>query len=399
MLRRAPELRIALDSTGAVTIHAGARRVARCGPHGLAVLDAFGEPAAFGEALAGLTARARGRHDWMDLARTVEYLVAAGVLEEAGAARPSLAPRSRGFDAARIHVAMLDDETRTAAYLTAIREVVRPGDVVVDLGTGTGVLAVAAAQAGARHVYAIEAGGIADYAQAVFDANGLGDRITLVRGWSTRVTLPERADVLVSETIGSEPLEEGVERAIADARERLLVAEPRFVPRAVRTLALPVTIPPAALSRWTFTAENTQAWSGRYGMDLRPLSATPRVAAVQYRARHAVTRRWTALAEPVRLAELDLTTGGAAALPDARTTASRAGVLNGILLYFELEVGPGSRITTHPATAPEHCHWRNPVWLLPAETRVRPGDVIAMRYASPLTGPEVTVESGGAISR
>ena len=105
-----------------------------------------------------------------------------------------------------MHIAMLNDRRRTASFLAAIRRVVRPGDVVVDVGTGTGVLAIAAAQAGAARVYAVEATGIGKLAEANFRANGLQDRITLVPGWSMQVTLPERADVLVSEVIGKTPL-------------------------------------------------------------------------------------------------------------------------------------------------------------------------------------------------
>ena len=72
------------------------------------------------------------------------------------------------------------------------------------------MLAVAAARAGARHVYAIEATPLAHEAREVVRANGLEDRVTVVEGWSTRISLPERASVAVSEILGSDALEERV---------------------------------------------------------------------------------------------------------------------------------------------------------------------------------------------
>jgi predicted RNA methylase len=63
-------------------------------------------------------------------------------------------PRLLDVEAVHLHGVMLDDRGRTASFIEALRATIRPGDVVVDVGTGIGVVAVAAAQAGARHVYA-----------------------------------------------------------------------------------------------------------------------------------------------------------------------------------------------------------------------------------------------------
>jgi 16S rRNA G966 N2-methylase RsmD len=59
---------------------------------------------------------------------------------------------------------MVADRPRTDAFAAAIREVVRPTDVVLDVGTGTGILAMLAARAGARKVYAVDQSDIADAA-------------------------------------------------------------------------------------------------------------------------------------------------------------------------------------------------------------------------------------------
>lgn len=137
-------------------------------------------------------------------------------------------------DVMQLHLDMLNDRTRTLSFIEAIRETVRPGDVVLDVGTGTGILAAAAARAGARHVYAIEAGQIHRVARELFASNNLSDRITLVKGWSTQVELPERADVLISEVIGHEPLAEDVLETTWDAVARLVKPDARLVPRRLR---------------------------------------------------------------------------------------------------------------------------------------------------------------------
>src|SRR5579862_3768931 len=94
------------------------------------------------------------------------------------------------------HEKMLMDKTRCDAYQDAIQRTVKPGDVVVDLGAGTGLLSFFAVQAGARHVYAIEASAIADIAAELIEANGFRDRITLIRENSKNVRLPQRCDAL-----------------------------------------------------------------------------------------------------------------------------------------------------------------------------------------------------------
>ncbi len=95
----------------------------------------------------------------------------------------------------------LQDNVRTSAYHQAITANAADfaGKVVVDVGTGSGILALFAAAAGARKVYALEASDSAARARMLVAANGLSHIIEVIQCKVEEVTLPEKADIIVSE--------------------------------------------------------------------------------------------------------------------------------------------------------------------------------------------------------
>ncbi len=279
-----------------------------------------------------------------------------------------------GFDLPAAHVAMLDDRERTELFFAAIAEVVKPGDVVVDIGTGTGVLAVAAARAGARHVYAIEVGRIADAAEALVAANGCADRVTVLRGRSTRIDLPERANVLISETIGNDPLDEGIVKTIRDARARLLAADARIVPRTLSVRALPVDLGVDFVEEQRFDAANLARWSKAYGMEFGALASyapeDTRVGSVL----PDNAARWPVVAEPIELVHLDLATASSTSITgEVDVAITRAATHLGFVIYFEAELSPRVRLTTDPGKT-STTSWKSPVFYAVARPSVAPGD-------------------------
>lgn len=117
---------------------------------------------------------------------------------------------------------MLSDHTRVRAYTEALARAVRPGCTVLDIGTGTGFFAMLACRLGAEKVYAIEPDAVIALAKVAAQANGYVDRIEFFQDLSTRVTLPERVDVIVSDLRTVVPWFRQHIPAIVDARERFL---------------------------------------------------------------------------------------------------------------------------------------------------------------------------------
>ncbi len=198
--------------------------------------------------------------------------------------------------------------------------------------------------------------------------------------------------MLVSELIGHEALDEGVLEVTADDVKRLLTPEARLVPGRVALWGLPVNIPDAELRRRTVTAETRQNWRSWYGIDFGPLAAAARGAPYAFLVPPHKARGWTALSAPVLLADLDLKAVGGAAIERAvGVTATMSGRLNGLLVYFELELGPATRLSTHPAEAGRDNHWGSPVWVLDDPLPVRPGDRLEVAYGYRAAGGQSTV--------
>ena len=117
---------------------------------------------------------------------------------------------------------MLQDHVRTGTYQRAVME--NKADfkdkVVVDVGTGTGLLALFAAQAGARKVYAVEASNMADKAKQIVAANGFEDVVEVIKGKIEEIDLPEKVDLIISEPMGFMLLHERMLEVFALAREK-----------------------------------------------------------------------------------------------------------------------------------------------------------------------------------
>jgi type II protein arginine methyltransferase len=144
----------------------------------------------------------------------------------------------------RWHWPLMQDYARNTAYDAALRRAIRPGCRVLEIGAGSGLLAMMAARAGAAQVVTCECSpAVAEVASEIIACNGFADRIQIVGKHSADlavgVDLDEPADVLVSEIVSNEIVGEGVLPAIEQAARRLVRPDAQIIPaRGIVRVAL-----------------------------------------------------------------------------------------------------------------------------------------------------------------
>ncbi len=236
---------------------------------------------------------------------------------------------------------MLADRVRTEAYARALRQAITPGCTVLEIGTGTGLFAMLASRWGAGRVFAVEVLDTIDLAPRIAEANGLGDGIEFIKGFSTRLDLPVRADVLVSDLRGTLPLYRMHLPSVIDARDRLLAPGGVQIPMQDRIRGAVVEMPslydklrgPWETDRFDvdhsivaeIAANSWHRWHKDGVKDFRSLTA----------ADDWVTIDYTSIQDPHGSGDL-------------AWTVERSGTAHGINLWFDATLSPGIEYSTSP---------------------------------------------------
>jgi len=273
-----------------------------------------------------------------------------------------------------VHKLMLRDKIRCESFAKALRELVTPDSVVLDIGAGTGILSIFSAQAGARITYAIERTRTAELAKCIIAENQLSDRIKVFQADMESVELPEQVDLIVSEWLGGYGVDENLLPVVVQARDRWLKPDGIMIPGAVSSWIVP-----------SFDDElekDVQFWSQQpYGVEL---SAIGDNVTHQLQCCRNNVKQEHILSDPCLMWEIDAKTISletATNVFESKTTfvCSRSGLCNSFAAWFEAYLSPDNILSNRPST--DYTHWGRWVFPIGKTIQVEKGSQIDLRFS------------------
>lgn len=279
------------------------------------------------------------------------------------------------------HAPMLHDHPRNRAYARAIARAVRPDMLVLEIGTGAGLLALMAARAGAIVVTCEANPMIAAAAREIVARNGMAERITVVAKPSDAleigIDLPAPADMLIHEIFGDTLFGEGVVASVTDARSRLLKPDA-------------LVVPPRAELRFALVEAGSRAaaLASVEGFDLSPfgLLRRPITRYIGAGARDIAIR-----SQPLSALSVDF----ASPCPfgsdrETVTLGSSGGKIDAVVQWLRIDFGDGEVFENNPFNdGPSH--WKAPLFELPEPIETSAGTPIEVTFRR--NGASVTLNA------
>ena len=246
-----------------------------------------------------------------------------------------------------VHKEMLDDVVRTVAFRNALAELLAENNnaSVLDIGTGTGILAMSAAQLGAKKVFASEiAGAIFDATNKTIQANGFEEKVALLKYDSEqKLPLPHKVDIIVSECLGHFGFDENMIQAVSSCNE-YLKPNGKFLPESV-TLFAALTCAPSIYN------DCIDVWNdSRYGIDF---SVMRTLALNNIYVKTFETD--AIISEQAKLISYQLGEPCGILNGRMRIVASADGMVNGLAGWFESKLSENITLSTSPYA--ETTHW------------------------------------------
>lgn len=263
------------------------------------------------------------------------------------------------------HRVLLADKVCQNKFRQAINEVVKAGDVVLDLGSGSGIHAFFAVQAGAKKVYAIEEDTVIAAAEEVARRNGFADKIEFILGNSEALELPEKVDVIITNTAFL-----GTLYYMPRAREKFLKPGGKLIPSRL-------TISFGPTDNHTLYDREIKIWDdSSFDFDFQSMRKI-----VANKAWNDRFEKSDYAAETVAFPAFDLEqeNTGAYSFPEAEYTISRDTTLYGLAGWYSFQLSPDVALATKPPLELHPDLWKHPFLPFEVPFKVAAGDRLSVQ--------------------
>ncbi|DBA74875.1 hypothetical protein WJX79_006053 [Trebouxia sp. C0005] len=270
-----------------------------------------------------------------------------------------------------IHEEMLKDTVRTRSYQNAISGTSHliKGKIVLDVGCGTGILSLFAAQSGAKHVYGIECSAIADQAKRIVADNGFSQRVTIIKGKVEEITLPvEKVDCIISEWMGYFLFYESMLDTVLYARDKWLVPGGLVLPDKA-------TLSMVGIEDGEYRQEKIDFWDNVYGFDMSSIKERALIEPLVDNVDPEQIATSSCQMKTIDI--LDMKVEDANFEVPFKVTASRNDYIHALVAYFDIAFTQCHKLVKF-STSPRsrHTHWKQTVFYLEDTLIVDQGEVI-----------------------
>lgn len=240
---------------------------------------------------------------------------------------------------------------------------VRPGDVVLDLGTGLGTFAFFAAKAGAGKVYGIDKKDIVEMAKELCKFNNLQEKVIFYKGYSDKINLPEKVDLIITEMLWSLFISKTTMNSIKGAKEKFLKENGKIMPESVRIYLAPVS---------NQNVYNEIVSVNEYGIDY-----TPATKMMINNFHQKLLKKEDLLSEPKMVREINLMNINSDELPidwHGSFRSSYSGIIHGLAGWMDLKLTDDIILSNSPSSKPTV--WENIFFPIDKPFKVLEGDTI-----------------------
>ena len=238
------------------------------------------------------------------------------------------------------HLGYISDLIRLDRFQQAIARTVSPGDLVVDIGCGLGVLGLMCLKSGAAHCWGIDCTAAIEIAHETMTRSGLSDRYSCIREQSFRAILPQPVDLIICDHVGYFGIDYGIIELMNDARHRFLKPAGRAVPSRIKLMLAGVSSNECRSKSERWHASDIPVdyrWLREYGVNTKQGHT--------FRPSDLCT-------QPAILGTIDLLSSNPELFSfKAKLAASRDGVLDGLAGWFDCQLADDVWMTNSPLEA------------------------------------------------